>query len=118
MSGLLIRNVRLCPASPNDTDSDSGELYDVTCTDGAVASICAAGEAGSFGFETLDAEGRGLLIPGYVLYSRSAFVEKKLTGLLCRLCHAHIHLDKCFLLQRTPLLTGYASSSLLLSSSI
>ncbi|KAI0345783.1 Metallo-dependent hydrolase [Trametopsis cervina] len=96
MSGLLIRNVRLCPASPNDTVSDSRELYDVTCTDGAVASICAAGEAGSYGFETVDAEGRGLLIPG--------------------LCHAHIHLDKCFLLQRTPLITGTFAEALILTA--
>ncbi|KAI0086515.1 hypothetical protein BDY19DRAFT_894810 [Irpex rosettiformis] len=85
---LLIRNVHLC----QDHSRDDTLLYDVACVDGKVVAVQEAegpSHKSTLTLEstrTLDAQGLGLLIPG--------------------LCHAHIHLDKCFLLDRCELRTG------------
>ncbi|KAI0699090.1 hypothetical protein BC835DRAFT_1503464 [Cytidiella melzeri] len=102
---LLIRNVHLC----QEHSSELGRLYDVGCADGMVVKARLVTQKQrdillGFGTEhfdpdldedgmqwnstttVIDAGGRGMLIPG--------------------LCHAHIHLDKCFLLDRCTLETG------------
>ncbi|KAI0801822.1 hypothetical protein BC629DRAFT_1591504 [Irpex lacteus] len=81
---LLIHNVHLC----QEDGDDEKTLYDVVCADGKVVSIEKTDETRKVmeGVNVVDAKGRGLLIPG--------------------LCHAHIHLDKCFLLDRCDLKTG------------
>ncbi|TFY66903.1 hypothetical protein EVG20_g4181, partial [Dentipellis fragilis] len=83
---LLIRNVHLPATSRGDA------LYDVYCKDGKVHSVSKSKPARSplarvlrrglryFLTPEIDAEGKGLLLPS--------------------LCHAHVHLDKCFLLDQ------------------
>ncbi|KAL6303449.1 hypothetical protein BKA93DRAFT_332108 [Sparassis latifolia] len=85
---LVIHNVHL----DLDDDGHAGtELYDVVCVDGIVDTISPAGckdteftdladSPDRCDLEQLDAEGRGILLPA--------------------LCHGHIHLDKCFLLDK------------------
>ena len=104
---LLIHNVHLCQDSPN---ADSTTLYDVACADGKVVSIEeASGVVKTEAVNVLDAGGKGLLVPGYVR-SRVFLVDNtrvyQLNVHYYRLCHAHIHLDKCFLLDRCELKTG------------
>ncbi|KAH9841570.1 Metallo-dependent hydrolase [Rhodofomes roseus] len=87
---FLIKNVRL-PVTPDDgSDSTINQLYNVTCGDGRVdaveptdkaGAVCGNDEELSERFDVImDARGVGILLPG--------------------LCHAPIHLDKCFLLDR------------------
>ncbi|KAA1469969.1 Metallo-dependent hydrolase [Dentipellis sp. KUC8613] len=83
---LLVRNVHLPATSRGDA------LYDVYCKDGKVHSVSKSSPAcsplarvlrrglGYFLTPEIDAEGKGLLLPS--------------------LCHAHIHIDKCFLLDQ------------------
>ncbi|CCM03532.1 uncharacterized protein FIBRA_05666 [Fibroporia radiculosa] len=88
---VLIRNVYL----HDDSSVQSSPLYDVICTNGKVHDVRATsdptnvenddtyirGSIDSEDVEILDAEGKGILVPA--------------------LCHAHIHLDKCFLLGKS-----------------
>ncbi|KZT28415.1 Metallo-dependent hydrolase [Neolentinus lepideus HHB14362 ss-1] len=72
----VIRRVHLA------SQCDATQLFDVFCTDGKVTDIRNSGQleehtSGSSARE-LDAGGKGILLPS--------------------LCHSHIHLDKCFLL--------------------
>ncbi|KIP08128.1 hypothetical protein PHLGIDRAFT_117554, partial [Phlebiopsis gigantea 11061_1 CR5-6] len=79
--GLLLRNVRLA------LDDSGGNLFDVRICDGKVVKVSEASSSGldEQSIETLDADG-SLLLPS--------------------LCHAHIHLDKCYLLDRCTLVEG------------
>ncbi|KAI0372165.1 Metallo-dependent hydrolase [Pilatotrama ljubarskyi] len=109
---LLIRNVHL----PLDSDSPTlaDPLYNVYCVGGRVDSVELATANGNGhgsrhstppqhpeyqakdrqgAHAELDAQGRGILLPA--------------------LCHAHIHLDKCFLLdQCDELVTGHFAEAL------
>ncbi|KAI0953142.1 hypothetical protein AcW1_007440 [Taiwanofungus camphoratus] len=92
---MRIRNVHL-PFDSNNSKATNG-LYDIVCVDGRVQSIAlspnerglqevASPEKGHH-IADLDAEGKGILLPA--------------------LCHGHIHLDKCFLLEKCDeLITG------------
>ncbi|KZT73763.1 Metallo-dependent hydrolase [Daedalea quercina L-15889] len=97
---LLIRNARL-PAG-HDNNAAINKLYNVTCVGGEIDRIVEATEKASGTDDEehseqfdviLDGKGLGVLLPG--------------------LCHAHIHLDKCFLLaQCDELRTGDFSEAL------
>ncbi|KAJ7109700.1 hypothetical protein C8R43DRAFT_904623 [Mycena crocata] len=83
LSKILIANVRLAdlnPASPDD-------LWNIECSGGRVVAVerVEATRDVFGGASTIDAKG-GLLLPS--------------------LAHAHIHLDKCFILDRCQLETG------------
>ncbi|KAI0269776.1 hypothetical protein BC834DRAFT_863300 [Gloeopeniophorella convolvens] len=93
-------------------DEDPGALYDVHCSRGRVVRVQRLprghwerfmlwwGDSWyTFGAECIDAGGRGILLPS--------------------LCHAHIHLDKCFLFDQPghpPLRTGDFQEALQVTS--
>ncbi|KAJ7250905.1 hypothetical protein B0H12DRAFT_1202867 [Mycena haematopus] len=81
-SNLVITNVRLAHPDPARID----DLWRIECVVGRVSSIqCLAGESPHLERADIDAKG-GLLLPS--------------------LCHSHIHLDKCFILDRCELVAG------------
>ncbi|KAH7884961.1 hypothetical protein F5I97DRAFT_1810368 [Phlebopus sp. FC_14] len=84
----LIRNVHLAHADANLAK----QLWDVHCLHGRVHSIVPAD----------DGEASPTQTPEY-----TSVVEGEGGVLLPSLCHSHIHLDKCFILEQCdPLLTG------------
>ncbi|KAH9950574.1 Metallo-dependent hydrolase [Amylocystis lapponica] len=91
---MIIRNVHL----PANTEHVTGpaQLYSVVCVDGRVHDIELQDgniKRSDLTFADLDADGRGVLLPA--------------------LCHGHIHLDKCFLLDKCDeLVTGDFSEAL------
>ncbi|GJE98279.1 cytosine deaminase-like protein [Phanerochaete sordida] len=97
-STLVIRDVHLA----YDDAQNARKVFDVVLQDGRVARILDASEREHHGQEDngavkiIDVEGKGLLIPS--------------------LCHAHIHLDKCFLLDRCELVKGDFSEALEVTS--
>ncbi|KAF9454709.1 hypothetical protein P691DRAFT_716456 [Macrolepiota fuliginosa MF-IS2] len=92
MSGLWITNVRLPPPGLQSSDegSDHGGTWIVKCSNGVVIDVSRTDgldqEASlpAEGVQILDARG-GIMLPS--------------------LCHSHIHLDKCFILDRCGDLT-------------
>ncbi|KAK7048324.1 Metallo-dependent hydrolase [Favolaschia claudopus] len=84
-STLVITNVRLAHSDPAHT----ADLCTVVCSGGRVSSIRRLHSDGVPATFDIDAQG-GLLLPS--------------------LCHSHIHLDKCFILDRCMLQTGYLPS--------
>ncbi|KAI0029168.1 hypothetical protein K488DRAFT_80320 [Vararia minispora EC-137] len=100
---LVIRNVHLAFPDP----IDERKVWDVHCRNGKITRILPAHPrvhsfVGSLldrflnYASVIDAESRGLLLPA--------------------LCHSHIHLDKCFLLDRCELKTGTFQEALAVTS--
>ncbi|KAF7365249.1 Metallo-dependent hydrolase [Mycena venus] len=95
-SSLVITNVRLAHPDP----ARINDLWRIECSEGHVSSVCLVGEdpdsvravPNGDRPDDIDAKG-GLLLPSD------------------RLCHAHIHLDKGFILDRCELVTGYVVSN-------
>ncbi|KAF9221484.1 Metallo-dependent hydrolase [Gyrodon lividus] len=84
---VLITNVHLAHADANAAK----QLWDVQCFNGRVLSIVPS-----------DPETKRPVVTGH-----SSVIEGGGGVLLPSLCHAHIHLDKCFILEQCdPLLTG------------
>ncbi|TCD70545.1 hypothetical protein EIP91_002891 [Steccherinum ochraceum] len=82
---IAILNVHL----PFPDPANAATLFNVTCKSGRISSVTQAHlhVEDSDQASVLDVEGQGVLLPSF--------------------CHAHIHLDKCFLLEKCdPLETG------------
>ncbi|KAJ7134588.1 hypothetical protein C8R44DRAFT_829041 [Mycena epipterygia] len=89
---LRITNVRIAHLNP----ARANDLWRIECSDGHVTSVqCLTGEESPVGAPTIDAEG-SLILPS--------------------LCHSHIHLDKCFILDRCELVTGDFAEALKLTN--
>ncbi|KAF8208910.1 hypothetical protein K438DRAFT_294214 [Mycena galopus ATCC 62051] len=81
-SKLVITNVRLA----NPDLARSNDFWRIECSGGRVSGVhCLTGEDPHLKRVDIDAKG-GLILPS--------------------LCHSHIHLDKCFILDRCQLVTG------------
>ncbi|KAJ7675862.1 hypothetical protein DFH06DRAFT_1170790 [Mycena polygramma] len=80
-SSLVIANARLARADP----VGMADLWRVECSAGRVSRIAAEDTSGTAATADIDAKG-GLLLPS--------------------LCHSHMHLDKCFILDRCEIATG------------
>lgn len=96
---LVITNARLAhTARAND-------LWRIECSGGHVTSVqCLTSEESPIGLRvpTIDAEG-SLILPSCVL-SLTLAINPQFRD---SLCHSHIHLDKCFILDRCELVTGW-----------
>ncbi|TFL01820.1 hypothetical protein BDV98DRAFT_529775 [Pterulicium gracile] len=90
---LVITNARLAHADR----AEAQKLWKVECKDGRVSSIEHLSACRDVPAEEIDAKG-SLMIPS--------------------LCHAHIHLDKCFLLEKAELKTGDFAEAMSLTGGI
>ncbi|KZT12071.1 Metallo-dependent hydrolase [Laetiporus sulphureus 93-53] len=97
---LIIRNVYLA----HDDHKMNKQLFDVTCEAGHVESVVPAASGSTVNdspshIEQIDGQGRSILLPA--------------------LCHAHIHLDKCFILdQCEELITGDFAEALRVTAKV
>ncbi|KDQ62409.1 hypothetical protein JAAARDRAFT_30317 [Jaapia argillacea MUCL 33604] len=96
-AGLIIRRIHL----PSKVSAYPHRLYDVFCNSGRVSDIRESSDDAPLpeapGMQVIDTGGRGILLPS--------------------LCHSHIHLDKCFLLEKCDaLVTGDFKEALQVTS--
>ncbi|KLO12194.1 Metallo-dependent hydrolase [Schizopora paradoxa] len=95
---MLISNVHL----PYLDEDNAGHLYSIRCTDGFIESVERQPQnhpvANNEDVDLIDGKG-GLLLPS--------------------LCHSHIHLDKCYILEQgEPLTTGDFAEALRVTSAV
>jgi len=115
-SDLWIVNVRLplSPANSEEERDDYDGTWIVKCSDSFVTDVLRSPEPSHIestidNVQILDANG-GIMIPSSVVHSRRDCDDTMLRK--SRLCHSHIHLDKCFILDQCGDLTdGYVSQS-------
>lgn len=111
-SGLVITNVRL----PHKDHNEAARLWQVTCQDGLVSAVSAleGDENPAMAPKSIDANG-SLMLP-------SSVHDSSILNILIvsnSLCHSHIHLDKCFILDECgDLLNGQVVPSYAPSSGI
>lgn len=103
---LLIRNVHI----PHADRENERQLFDVACVGGRVWSVnhvSGKRAISSYFAKWQEVDGKeGLLIPSYVLPLFGNGIGSFMRPIV-RLCHPHIHLDKCFILdQCDELITG------------